>query len=106
MQQVPVVLDGRQGVLPRPTLVGVLLGKAAAYAAVLVDPLRIRHLTDIATLAALASAEDLRDLATATSTERARLRTALTAMSEQHPQWRGIPGASAGLLRLGRALVL
>ena len=73
---VPVefVVNGRTGIVPRPTLQGALLSKAAAVEIVGADP--DRHLSDIATLAALVTRRDAVG-ADLTKTERRRVLSAV-----------------------------
>jgi hypothetical protein len=59
-QVVAVDVAGRPGHVPRPSLVGALIMKAAAHT-VPVDPNRGRHRSDFATLAALVAASDFVD---------------------------------------------
>jgi hypothetical protein len=57
---VAILVDGREGVVPRPNLVGALVMKAAAHTAH-GDPARRRHRLDFATLASLVTARDFAD---------------------------------------------
>ncbi|WP_161805563.1 hypothetical protein [Frigoribacterium sp. RIT-PI-h] len=72
---VEVRVNGRDGVVPRPTLQGALLAKAAAVEIPGDD--HTRHLVDIATLGSLVSRRD-RVAADVTDTERRRIRAALS----------------------------
>jgi hypothetical protein len=56
-EAVPVELDGQVATVFRPTLQGALLAKSYAYG-VMNDPLRRRHLEDLATLATLIRISD------------------------------------------------
>lgn len=71
----PITLEvnGRTGTVPRPTLQGALLSKAAAVEIIGEDP--SRHLVDIATLASLVSRRDHVGL-DITATERRRILSA------------------------------
>lgn len=72
-----VTLDGRQGQVPRPNLVGALIAKAAAHSA---DTMRReRHLYDFLTLAELLAARDLRGVELSAS-DRRHLRTMVAAL--------------------------
>lgn len=78
---VAVLLDGRQGQVPRPTLVGALVAKAAAHGA---DTMRReRHLADFLTLAQLLAARDVRGVELSTS-DRRHLRTMAAAVRKSH----------------------
>ena len=68
-------MNGRDGVVSRPTLQGALLAKAPAVEIPGDD--HTRHLVDIATLGSLVSRRD-RVASDATDTERRRIRAALS----------------------------
>jgi hypothetical protein len=70
-------VNGREGVISRPTLQGALLAKAAAVEIPGDD--HTRHLVDIATLGSLVSRRD-RVATDVTDTERRRIRAALSLM--------------------------
>jgi hypothetical protein len=72
---VEVRVNGRDGIVSRPTLQGALLAKAAAVEIPGDD--HTRHLVDIATLGSLVSRRD-RVAADVTETERRRIRAALS----------------------------
>jgi hypothetical protein len=72
---VKVRVNGRDGIVSRPTLQGALLAKAAAVEIPGDD--HTRHLVDIATLGSLVSRRD-RVAADVTETERRRIRAALS----------------------------
>jgi hypothetical protein len=74
---VAVTVDGREGFVRRPNLVGALVLKAAAHTAV-GDPARGRHRFDFATLAALVAAQDFRGVEL-TKKDRNRLRDMVAA---------------------------
>jgi len=60
-EAVMVTVEGRTGTVLRPTLVGALVGKAAARTEIASDPTSARHCTDFLVLAGLVSARDFRE---------------------------------------------
>lgn len=98
-EPVEVSAGGRSGVVWRPTIIGAVVMKAAAHS-VASDLGRARHLDDLAVLAALLTARDLRSAALRRG-ERSYLRRALSATAE-HPPTDGIDGARDGIVRLER----
>lgn len=61
-QIVEVTVGPKTGTVPRPTLVGALVAKAAARTEVAADRARSRHCTDFVVLASLIAASDFRDV--------------------------------------------
>ncbi len=59
---IDVVVGEASGKVNRPSLLGCLIGKAAALK-IINDPGRERHISDFLTLAAVVRASDLRDIA-------------------------------------------
>ena len=85
-ERVTVVHEGRQGTLPRPTLLGAIIGKAAATAL----PASERHYRDLALLCALvvdpfALADQL------TKKDRQRVRLAKALLDDTHAAWALVP---------------
>lgn len=99
-EDVAVTVMGREGVVPRPTLLGALVAKAAALE-ILVDPGYKRHMYDFVTLATLVRPED--KIAVATKADRARIDNMLGRLAND-PSWKTIDGAVEGLERLKLAL--
>jgi hypothetical protein len=90
-ERVPIVHEGRQSHVPRPTLLGAIIIKAAA--ASLPDP--ARHYRDLALLCSLV--EDPFGLTEQlTSKDRQRLRQAGALADDTHPTWSLIPAAIRG----------
>lgn len=75
-ERIDVTVEGHAGSVLRPTLVGALVGKAAARTEIASDRTSTRHCTDFVTLASLISARDFRET-TLTKTDRQRLRAML-----------------------------
>ena len=73
---VTVLVDGRIGTVLRPSLVGALVGKAAARTEIASDPAGSRHCSDFVVLAGLVSARDFREAALERK-DRVRLRKML-----------------------------
>ena len=102
VERVPVRLGPRAGHVRRPTLLGALVIKAAAFLADARDP--GRHAEDIALLtqAALDSGS-LRTLDNHSRPhDRQRLRNALARLPAEHPCWRSRPEPLAAHEALGR----
>ncbi len=59
---VEVMVGSKTGAVPRPTLVGALVAKAAARTEIVADRARSRHCTDFVVLANLIAASDFRDV--------------------------------------------
>ncbi|HEY3715583.1 MAG TPA: hypothetical protein VGL39_13740 [Jatrophihabitantaceae bacterium] len=72
-ESVPVTIEGREGFVRRPNIVGALVMKAAAHTAI-GDAAKGRHRFDFATLAALVAARDFRGV-DLNQKDRRRLRT-------------------------------
>lgn len=78
-----------------PTLLGALVVKAAAYG-VPADPLRDRHLTDLAALTAMIRRTD--NIATQlTKRDRDHLAVGICGLAEHRSLWVGIDGAERGV---------
>lgn len=97
---VDVQVAERSGRLPRPSLLGALIGKAAAHR--LPGRGAQRHLDDCAVLLSLAGRKDLLG-DTLGRRDKARLAT-LAAVLHDSPSLHTISGAADGLERLNRAL--
>lgn len=98
VERITVVHEGRRGTIPRPTLLGAIVGKAAATAL----PGPERHYRDLALLCALLPdpfevAEQL------TRKDRQRLRHAGKLLHDAHPAWALVPDVirSAGQIAYG-----
>jgi hypothetical protein len=100
-ESVPVSVNGREGIVRRPDLVGALVMKAAAHTAV-GDAARGRHRFDFATLAALVAARDFRDV-DLNKKDRRRLRDMLVATRADPAVMVGLDDADESLNRLERA---
>ena len=89
VERVPVHVGGRSGHVRRPTLLGALVLKAAAFVADSRDPQR--HALDIALLteAALVSGSLRGMAAQASAHDRKRLRDAIRNLPPDHHCWRG-----------------
>lgn len=101
-EPVSVDIDGTVGIIRRPNMIGALVAKAAAYS-VPSDPAKDRHVTDFATLAAMARASDgisgrlrPRDLY--------YLDPMLWALDRLPQRWTTIDGAERGVLGLRSAI--
>ena len=90
---ITVVHEGRRGVIPRPTLLAAIVGKAAATAL----PGPERHYRDLALLCALVP-DPFELVGELTRKDRQRLRLASRLLDNAHPAWRLVPDAvrSAG----------
>lgn len=85
-QLVTVIHEGRTGSLPRPDLLGAIIGKAAATSL----PKPDRHYRDLALLLSLV--EDPFTLADELKPkDRQRLRTAGARLDDEHPAWALVP---------------
>lgn len=88
-ERIIVEHEGRRGPIPRPTLLGALIGKGAACG-LPGDP--SRHLRDLALLCALA--DDPFELADQlTKKERAKLRLGSALQDGRHPAWLLVPSS-------------
>ena len=98
---VAVTVDGRQGHVLRPNLVGALVGKAAALGNT-GDRDPRRHRRDFVILAGLVTAADFRN-ETLTAKDRLRLRRMLTAVDKDLELTLELSGAADALTRLRMA---
>jgi len=89
---------GVTGVVYRPSLLGALLMKSAAYS-VTQDRYRERHLIDVAVLCAIVNAGDLRH-ASFTPREIRRISAALDALESQGGELASVDGAVEGVRRV------
>ena len=90
--------DDREALVPRPSLLGAVVAKAAAME-LPVDPAGDRHETDLAFLLTLV--EDPFEMRDGLSrNERRLLRRTATKLPSDHPVWRRIEDADAGLTAL------
>lgn len=103
-ERLPVRLADRTGHVRRPSILGALVGKAAALRSDTRD--RDRHREDIALLGYAALLTGFRTMRTQTTPhDRQRLRRALAMTPPDHPAWRRAPEAKAvveGLSRLAQ----
>ncbi|WP_370617232.1 hypothetical protein [Mumia sp. Pv 4-285] len=100
-EAVEVTVGSTTGTVRRPTLLGALVIKAAAYS-ITVDPARERHLDDIALLASMLTARDLRG-AELSNGEAKYVREAVP-VAQNHLATTMIDGAPDGLARLSRTV--
>lgn len=98
---VGVTISGREGTVRRPSMLGSLVAKSAAYTIPL-DTGRDRHLTDLAVLSTLVVAADR--LHDATRRDLRYLYTALGALAASPRILGGVEGADDGLRRVRLAL--
>lgn len=99
---VDVDIAGVRGRVPRPSLQGALVVKAAAYG-VTPDPFRNRHLPDLAALAAMIRRTD--NLAgQLTARDREHLQVGLAGLKMNRALWVGIDGAERGVDVLSQLL--
>ena len=92
--------EGREGTLPRPTLLAAIIGKAAAVK--LPDP--DRHYRDLALLCALVEDPfELRDQLT--KKDRKRLRKAHRLLNDNHPAWVLVPDNIRGQGQISYAIL-
>jgi hypothetical protein len=103
-ESVSVSVDGREGKVRRPNLVGALVMKAAAHTAVGAADRR-RHRSDFAALAALIAARDFRG-AELNKKDRQRLRAMVAATRSDGGVMSGQSDAAESLNRLERAALL
>lgn len=97
-ERITVVHEGRRGMIPRPTLLAAIVGKAAATAL----PGPERHYRDLALLCALVP--DPFDVAEQlTRKDRQRVRLASKLLGDTHPAWALVPDAirSSGQIAYG-----
>lgn len=95
-EQVTVTVAGRTGTIWRPTLLGALIGKAAALD---LPSDTYRHQRDLALLCALV--DDPGTIAAAmTRKDRARLRRAAPLLEATHRAWDGLDAAADGIATL------
>lgn len=99
-ERVEVEVGGRQGSVRRPTLLGALVGKAAAIR-IAVDPDAVRHIHDFAVLTTLIRPGDA--VHTAGRRDREHLGNMLGHLVHE-PSWRFVDGAQEGIARLRLAL--
>lgn len=100
-ESVTVQVDEKIGTIRRPSMLGALVAKAAAFS-IPSDPAKERHLTDFATLAAMARGSD-RIREQLTSRDRRYLAPMLVALDSSRRLWASVEGAERGILAL-RAL--
>jgi len=100
-EAVQVTVDGREGSVLRPNLVGALISKAAAHSNV-GDRDPRRHRRDFIVLATLLTASDFRSQQL-TKTELRHLRNVTKAIRGDRELLLGVPGADSALDRLTRA---
>lgn len=89
-----------RGRVPRPSLQGALVVKAAAYG-VTADPFRNRHIPDLAVLAAMIRRTD-NLAAQLTPRDSEHLRVALAGLTTHRELWVDIDGAERGVDVLNR----
>lgn len=100
-EKVAVVVAGREGYVRRPSMLGSLVAKAAAYTVPL-DAGRERHLIDLAVLSTLVIPTDR--LQNATTRDLRYLHTALGALALTPRILGAVEGSNDGLERIRRAL--
>jgi len=99
-EKVLILVGNREGYVYRPSLLGALVGKAAAHG-IATDRRRDRHLIDLAILLSLVSPRD--DFSDLTARDRRYLRPALAALKPRLAEL-AIEHADAGLARVEDAL--
>lgn len=97
-EPVTVQVDDAVGTIRRPNMLGALVAKAAAFS-VPSDPAKERHLSDFATLAAMARGSD-RIGQQLTARDRHYLAPMLMALDSSRRLWATIEGAERGVLAL------
>lgn len=97
-EQVTVRVGSRESTILRPSLVGAIIGKAAAYT-VMLDRNRDRHLGDLVALARLLRPSDLRG-APLDSRERGLVANAVGAARVQPATWAYVPRGGEALERV------
>ena len=97
-EPITVDVEGVTGVVYRPSLLGALLMKSAAYS-VTQDRYRERHLIDVAVLCAIVNAGDLRH-ASFTPREIRRISAALDALESQGGELASVDGVVEGVRRV------
>jgi hypothetical protein len=100
-ETVAVTIDGREGAVNRPSLVGALVGKAAAQGNVGDRDAR-RHRRDFVVLARLITASDFTSDGLS-KTERRRLQTMIGAINSDRELLLDIPDATEAVERVARA---
>jgi hypothetical protein len=100
-EPIRVIVEGREGSVCRPNLVGALISKAAAHSNVGDRDTR-RHRRDFIVLATLITASDFRSQEL-TKTELRHLRSVTTAIEADRELLLSVPDASSALGRLRRA---
>jgi hypothetical protein len=97
-QVVAVTVDGRQGFVRRPNLIGALVVKAAAHSNA-GDPGIARHRRDFVLLAGMITATDFLD-ENLTRKDRQRLRSIVRKIKKDRELLLEVPGAMAAIKRL------
>lgn len=97
-QVVAVTVDGRQGFVRRPNLIGALVVKAAAHSNA-GDPGIARHRRDFVLLAGMITATDFMD-ENLTRKDRQRLRSIVRKIKDDRELLLEVPGAMAAIKRL------
>jgi len=97
-ETVRVKVGDRVGSIPRPTLLGAIIGKASAYTVTL-DPNRDRHLGDLVVLASMLRPRDVRDNPM-DALELDRVHNAIGSARLKPTTWAHIPGGVEALDRL------
>ena len=96
-------MNGRVGSILRPTLLGAIVGKAAAFTVDL-DVNRDRHLGDLIVLASLLVPTDVREEAPLDKRESRLVANAAGAAKMRPDTWSYVPRGSEALQRLASAL--
>ena len=97
-QRVEIIYQGRTTFINRPSLMGAIVMKSAAYSNK-VDSYRDRHLIDVAVLASLVGAVDAVGF-TISNEERKKLQTALKDLKNSIGLLNSVGGAAEGVLRV------
>ncbi|MCC2333307.1 hypothetical protein [Cellulomonas wangsupingiae] len=98
-----MIVDGHEGTVRRPSMLGALVYKAAAYGVVL-DRARLRHLPDFVVLATLVRPDD--ELGSASKRDREHLSHALGELIRHPEQVAAVEGGDLGVERVRTALGL
>lgn len=92
-------IDERIGQMPRPTLLGAIVGKSSAYT-VMLDQTRQRHLVDLVALASILQPSDVSGDHPLDRTESKTIANAVGAARADARAWGSVPNGREALERL------